>query len=226
MKNLIISILITLFFCQCSQRESTIEESKEIFNQDKEQWIIEKHQFSHEFFNAYLENPSRGTVNEKVKGSIKLWLSMNDNFSAFLYKEYESVKGIKPMIIAFNSMARNSFVLLLLDSENKVMSFKEITSSICDVIDQDDEKEVIWCGIEKASFINSKLFTTRVRIKEFDYGKYSTFDKDSINSIYEISKDGLLILTHQDSIRLNYRKDEIQVGVSSDLRRTLILVYN
>lgn len=201
-------IIVACIFTSCSSqpKDDGLDKSKDSVAEQIE-WLVSEHNLTSEFLKEYKSSDFKKGLSTELRNELQKRFSLSANYSAFLIEQGDVAEGIEYFIIGLNSVNGDFITFLTVNDKSEILFSERLTMNECDIVDQDDEKEVIWCDKKEASLLKGRLYTTKVHVEEQSYGKYSLFEKDSIVSIYELSKTGLLNLVMTDSVRLNYRRD-------------------
>jgi hypothetical protein len=123
---------------------------------------------------------------------------------AYFYSNY-SIETTPIKIVFVLSTMESNFLIMATVSESLVItSCVRLTEDSCDLINQDNEKEEIWCDSKNATLMDpTTLKLIYVHEEKFDYGTHSTRKKDSITLIYGI-EENILKIIEKDSIRTSF----------------------
>lgn len=123
------------------------------------------------------------------------------------YSPVKSEEGLTAFVALVSTMESKSLMLITTSDGSNIISCVQLTENRCDLVEQHEDSEEIWCDVKEAYLTDSnELQLIHVFTKEFDYGEYSKVEKDSITSIYTFISSGALSLKARDSLRIEYRK--------------------
>jgi hypothetical protein len=128
-------------------------------------------------------------------------------YGAYFFSKQAKVKDIQPILIYTYADDYSSVLLFNLSKDDEAIDHLELTASICDVIDQTEEKEVVGCHERYSEFLNdSTVRMTDLKIIIDGYGKKGEFTTtDSLITDYRIAYTGKILQLKKDSIRYSKR---------------------
>ncbi len=152
-------------------------------------------------FNANREKLSK--VNNELKSQLSNCLDFNAQIlNAYYYTDFKNVGNITAIIILLTTMESKYFVLITTSNGSDLSSCIQLTEDRCDLVDQQEDSEEIWCDTKKA-FIDEfeNLVVISIHSIEMNYGSYFSLQEDSITNTYQINNQGLSLL-QRDSVRI------------------------
>ena len=126
------------------------------------------------------------------------------NYNAYFYSLQKKIDDILPVVIYTTTGEYNSLYLLTLGDSGELIDYLRLTRYNCDVIDQDDIKEVVGCINERTNINGREINVIRVKSKIFNYTDAIKHEIDSVNLRYVIKNTGKIEKVRQDSI--HYKK--------------------
>jgi hypothetical protein len=124
-------------------------------------------------------------------------------YSALFYSKQARIKDVQPILVYAYADDYSSILLLSIGIDNQVKGHLGLTSDICDLADQDEEKETIYCEKKYADFLNDSIVqVTTIKRTTLDFGKGKTASTiDSLSCTYKILFTGEIKQIQKDSIR-------------------------
>lgn len=111
---------------------------------------------------------------------------------AYYYSIYDRIGDVTPISLLITTMESSSFVFVTVNDDVKIVSCMALTEDARDLVDQDDEKEEVWCDIRESYVSGDEVTLIKKHVETTYYATHSTFRKDSLNIVYRINDDGLL----------------------------------
>ena len=141
--------------------------------------------------------------NQKVMltDNIPLLSDYLESYTAFFYCKYPNVNNLCPIAIYIISYNIEGLVLVLL-KDGLFYDYLPITKNWGELIDEDDQKEIVYSEKKWGEFINDSVFhTIELQKKEIVYLKSNKKEVyiDSLTLLYNITKEGFE-LENKDSI--------------------------
>jgi len=143
-------------------------------------------------------------VPEGFKKSLRTIIGLDsDRFNAyFLSKHYEDT-SFASISLYVNSIKGDELYFINLSKDLNILSHIVLTEIGCDVVNQYEDKEVVWCeryGIEFNS--DNSLLYFKIIDEEVSIEGQSQSYQDSIFTLYPFNSNGLLVDGQKDSLRL------------------------
>lgn len=124
------------------------------------------------------------------------------HYNAVLYSKQRRLKQIQPILIYAYADHYSSVLLLTLTNSGVVKGRLELTQEICDVIDQEGDRETVYCEKKHSTFKDdSTVLVCFVKETRIDSANQITSNIDSLASAYRILSSGSIQLVQRDSVR-------------------------
>lgn len=208
----VIYLLIVIFFSSCSQKEK--DRSKEVVDKaigtkhfsipDSVFLKSNKEAFTASDANFILNNnrDALNSVNKELLVQLQKCME-SDILEAFFYSKIKSAEEYSSMVLLTSDLESSYFMTITLDKEGDIISCLRLTNDSCDLVEQNDEMEEIWCNYRESSLLTSNEFRLiELHKEEISYDEYSLIVVDSLTKKYEFNSKGNLSLINKDSVRM------------------------
>jgi hypothetical protein len=177
-----------------------------LFESKKDYKFIDEQHFDNSKINHLIKDGEiqLNNLSEKQKqlttDKLKPLLDYIPNYNAYFYSLQKKIDDILPVVIYTTTGEYNSLYLLTLGNSGELIDYLRLTKYNCDVIDQDDIKEVVGCIKERSDINDREINVIKVKSKKFNYTDSIRYEIDSINLWYVIRNSGKIEKVKQDSI--------------------------
>jgi hypothetical protein len=217
MKSIFLYILIVISASTCqtrtkatSKKDSDTSSSISVILNKKNYRFMNEQYFDISKINHLLKDGEvqLNILNEEQKqlstDKLKPLEGFIPNYNAYFYSIQNKIDDILPVVIYTSSGEYSSLYLLTFGDSGELIDYLRLTRYNCDVIDQDDRKEVVGCISEMSSIDDGDINIIKVKSREFNYTDSIIYEIDSINLYYKIINTGKIKKVKQDSV--HYKK--------------------